>query len=124
MAFRVPSLATEVAKLPANGGKAGDEFSTRERAVLASAKAYMDGLVPSHKVVAAGKRTATASATQAITVSGVLATDIVHATVESRSGAGVAYILRATPTASTVTIVGSASFDAGDIISWSVLRAI
>lgn len=124
MPFRVPSLATEVAKLPANGGKAGDEFSTRERAVLASTKAYVDGGGRSHTIVAAGKRTATASATQTFSVTGLLATDIVHATVQTRVGAGVAYIIRATPSAGSLTIVGSASFDAGDIIAWSVLRAV
>ena len=138
MSFVVPGLASEVAKLPAEGGKAGDQFSYRERALLASVKAYVDslpagsvtlaelsaGIAPSHVVKFAGKITAAgASATQVATVTGVLVTDIVMATVQTRAGAGVAYLLRATPTANTVTIVGSAAFDNGDIISYSVLRA-
>lgn len=138
MAFAVPGLAAEVAQLPSNGGKAGDAFSFRERALLKSVKDYVDalpagsitlaelasGIAPSHVVKYAGKRTAAgASATQAVTVTGVAATDIVLATVESRAGAGVAYILSATPTTNTVTIVGSAAFDNGDIISYVVLRA-
>ena len=138
MSFVVPGLASEVAKLPANGGKAGNQFSLRERALLASVKAYVDslpagsvtlaelapGIAPSHVVKFAGKITASgASATQSASVAGVLATDIVLVTVESRAGAGVAYILRGTPTANTVTVVGSAAFDNGDIISYVVLRA-
>jgi hypothetical protein len=138
MAFVVPGLAAEVAQLPANGGKAGDQFSYRERALLASVKAYVDtlpagsvtlaelsaGIAPSHVVKFAGKITASgASATQTATVTGVLSSDIVMVTVESRAGAGVAYILRGTPTANTITVVGSAAFDNGDIISYSVLRA-
>jgi hypothetical protein len=138
MAFVVPGLAAEVAQLPANGGKAGDAFSYRERALLKSVKEYVDalpagsitlaelssGIAPSHVVKFAGKHTAVgASATQTVTVTGALATDIVMATVQTRAGAGVAYILRATPSADTVTIVGSAAFDNGDIISYSVLRA-
>jgi hypothetical protein len=138
MSFIVPGLAAEVAQLPANGGKAGDQFSYRERALLASVKAYVDtlpagsvtlaelsaGIAPSHVVKFAGKITASgASATQTATVTGVLSSDIVMVTVESRAGAGVAYILRGTPTANTITVVGSAAFDNGDIISYSVLRA-
>ena len=142
MAFVVPSLESQVALLPANGAKAGADFSTRERALLKSVKAYVDAqsgvvpagsiskaelaasLQPSHVVKFAGKITAAgASATQSASVAGVLATDIVQVTVESRAGAGVAYILRGTPTADTVTVVGSAAFDNGDIISYVVLRA-
>lgn len=141
MAFIVPALAAQVAKLPANGGKAGADYSVREQALLSTVKTYVDAqsgvvpagsiskaelvasLQPSHVVKYAGKHTAIASATQSITVTGVLSTDIVHACVESRAGAGVAYILRATPSANTVTVVGSATFDAGDVVVYSVLRA-
>jgi hypothetical protein len=138
MTFAVPSLATEVAQLPANGGKAGDAFSYRERALLLSVKNYVDalpagsitlaelasGIAPSHVAKYAGKITASgASATQTASVPGVLTSDIVMATVQTRAGAGVAYILRATPTADTVTVVGSAAFDNSDIISYIVFRA-
>ena len=138
MAFVVPGLAAEVAQLPSNGGKAGDAFSYRERALLKSVKDYVDalpagsitlaelasGIAPSHVVKYAGKITASgASATQTASVPGVLTSDIVMATVQTRAGAGVAYILRATPTADTVTVVGSAAFDNSDIISYIVFRA-
>jgi hypothetical protein len=138
MTIVVPGLAAEVAELSSNAYKAGQKFSTRERLLLASIKSYVDalpagsitlselssGIAPSHVIKYAGSITAAgASATQTLTVTGVAATDIVMATVRSRAGAGVAYILRATPTLNTVTVVGSAAFDNGDLISYQVIRA-
>jgi len=119
-----PALAAAVATLAASARKAGLKFSFREKFLLGSVKAYVDAPAPSHVVKFAGSITAAgASATQTLTVTGVAATDIVVVSVSTRAGAGVAYIIRGTPTLNTVTVVGSAAFDNGDLISYVVLRA-
>jgi hypothetical protein len=136
MPFVVPGLAAEVAQLPANGGKAGEQFSYRERALLASVKAYVDslpagsvtlaelsaGIAPSHVVKFAGSITASgASATQVATVTGVLATDLVFVTIKSQ--AGVISVKSGAATLNTVTVVGSGAFTNGDVIGYQVIRA-
>jgi hypothetical protein len=137
MAFVVPGLAAEVAQLPANGGKAGDQFSYRERALLASVKAYVDalpagsitlaelssGIAPSHVVKFAGKFTTVGGdASEAIAVTGVLSTDIVHVTVQT-AGATPRSIVSAVPSANSIAVTLSGDPAADHILSYSVLRA-
>jgi hypothetical protein len=132
----IPALATEVAKLSSNAAKAGNKFSVREQLLLASVKAYVDslpagsitlselssGIAPSHVVKFAGSITAAgASATQTASVAGVLASDIVFVTIKSQ--AGVVSVKSGAATLNTVTVVGSAAFTNGDVISYQVLRA-
>ena len=152
MAIQVPDFATEVAALAseAPGTKAGKRFSTVGRYLLSSVNAYLGsavapiangsvtaaklassavtlaklavGVAPSHIVKFAGTATATASATVTVSVPGVLSSDLVFASVKSRVS-GTAYILTVVASTDTVTIVGSASFSAGDILQYQVIRA-
>jgi hypothetical protein len=79
----------------------------------------------SHRVFAAGKATYDADGL-AIAVPGVLATDIVMATVESDdTGGTLGGIESATPTVDTVTIVTNAAKTNDDgVVAYVVLRAI
>lgn len=61
------------------------------------------------------------SATIAITVTGVLATDTVFAQVEASTNA--AAVNKVTPTANTITVILSGDPGASSIISYQVLRA-
>lgn len=80
------------------------------------------GVTPSHVVKYAGKyQTIGGSPTEAATVTGVAATDIVVASIQSNSG--VVTLLTAAPTLNTVTFVFSADPVATVIVSYQVLRA-
>jgi len=77
---------------------------------------------PSHVVKYAGKEAdGGGSATVAIAVTGVLATDVVFAQVEASTNA--ASVQKVTPTADTVTVILSADPGADTILSYQVLRA-
>jgi hypothetical protein len=113
-------------------------FNQRERKLLESVKAYVDtatgsgsvvladlaaGIAPSHVVKFAGKVTTLIAdtATKAVTITGVAATDIVVASIQANPGAET--LVTAAPTTNTVTLVFSGAPGAGVIVSYLVLRA-
>ena len=83
-----------------------------------------DGILPSHVVKYAGKITwSDSGATFAETVSGVAATDIVQATIQTKPSQA-AYIVGVVPTTDTITVELSAANTSNDaVIAYSVLRA-
>lgn len=130
-----PDLATEAS---AAGAYPSTRFNQRERKLLESVKTYVDsvagagsitlsdlapGIAPSHVVKFAGKHTTVGdeSGAEAITVAGVLATDIVLVSIESNSGAAV--LLTAAPTTDTITVTFDVNPVATVVVSYSVLRA-
>lgn len=129
-----PDLATEAS---AAGAYPSTRFNQRERKLLESVKTYVDsvagagsitlsdlapGIAPSHVVKFAGKHTTVGgAAAEAITVAGVLATDIVLVSIESNSGAAV--LLTAAPTTDTITATFDVDPVATVVVSYSVLRA-
>jgi len=82
------------------------------------------GVKPSHIVKYAGKVTWTGGgATKAVTVTGVAATDIVTASIET-APTEAAYIASVAPTTNTVTITLSTANTSNDaVIAYQVLRA-
>ena len=82
------------------------------------------GITPSHVVKYAGKITWSGSgASLATTVSGVLATDIVMATIQT-APTQAAYLVSAAPTTDTITLVLSAANTSNQaIIAYTVFRA-
>lgn len=81
------------------------------------------GITPSHVVKFAGKYTTLGgSATEAQTVSGVAATDIVIVCLQQK-GATPRTILTAAPTTNTITYVFSGDPSTDHIVSYQVLRA-
>lgn len=94
-------------------------FNQRERKILQSVKAYVDGgSAASHNIVAAGVHTCTASSTQTITVACV-ATDVVHVTTKT----GTMTVQGAIAGAGSITVTLSAPASAGNLIQYSVVRA-
>ena len=80
------------------------------------------GITPSHIIKFAGKESnGGGSATIAITVTGVLATDIVFAQVEASTNA--VQVQKVTPSSDTVTVLLSGDPGASTEISYQVLRA-
>ena len=81
------------------------------------------GITPSHIVTYAGKHTTTGgSATEAFTVTGVAATDIVFAQIQT-VGAIPRTLTTAAPTLNTVTLVFSGDPSTDHVISYQVLKA-
>lgn len=81
------------------------------------------GIAPSHIVKFAGKHTTTGgSATEAFTVAGVAATDIVIATIQ-REGGTPQTLLSSAPTTNTITLIFSGDPSTDHIVSYQVLRA-
>ncbi len=82
------------------------------------------GITPSHVVKYAGKITWSGSgASLATTVTGVAATDIVVATIQT-APTEAAYLVSAAPTTDTITLVLSAANTSNNaVISYQVLRA-
>ena len=82
------------------------------------------GITPSHVVKYAGKVTWSGSgASKAATVSGVLSTDIVTATIQTAPSQA-AYLVSVAPTTDTVTSTLSAANTSNDaVIAYQVLRA-
>jgi hypothetical protein len=94
-------------------------FNQRERKILQSVKAYVDGgSAASHNIVAAGLHTCTASATQTITVACV-ATDVVQ--VLTKTGTYSVEKAAAGTGSITVTLAGVAA--PGDVLQYCVIRA-
>jgi len=80
------------------------------------------GITPSHVVAFAGKEAnGGGSATVAITVTGVAATDIVFAQLQASTNA--ATVQKVTPTTNTITVLLSADPGAATSISYQALRA-
>jgi predicted RecA/RadA family phage recombinase len=82
----------------------------------------------SHTIIAAGIHTVDdnpLAASEFISVTGCLATDIVLATLHTNTGSPDLYIIGATAAASPagITITASGTFTAGDKINYAVLRA-
>jgi len=82
------------------------------------------GIVPSHVVKFAGKHTSTANGggVNAVTVTGVAATDVVIATLQT-AGSTPRTILTAIPTTNTITVTFSGDPSTDHIVSYMVLRA-
>lgn len=135
-----PSLATEAA---AAGSYPQFRFNQRERKLLASVKAYLDaglsssqiaagavtlaklasGIAPSHVVKFAGTfTTAGGDASEAITVTGAAATDIVQVMVKTAGATPRSIVAAAAATnAINVTLSGDPSTD--HVLQYVVLRA-
>lgn len=135
-----PSFATEAAAAPAYPYL---RFNNRERKLLATVNDYLNagltssqlasgsvtlaklatGITPSHVVKFAGKYTTLGgAASEAQTVTGVAATDIVVATLQAK-GATPRTILTAAPTTNTLTYVFSGDPSTDHVISYVVYRA-
>lgn len=78
--------------------------------------------VPYHAVIA-GKHTTTANVTQTITVAGLQATDVVSVTVQTK-GATPRTIVRATPTANTLTVEMSGDPSTDHVLAYVAHRNI
>lgn len=133
-----PSLATEA-------GLAGDypsrRFNQRERKILESVKTYVDasvaalpagsvqladlaaGISPSHVVKFAGTFTTLGGdASEAITVTGAAATDIVQVTVRV-AGATPRSIVAAAPATNAINVTLSGDPSTDHVLQYIVLRA-
>jgi hypothetical protein len=96
-------------------------FNQRERKILQSVKAYVDGgAVATHQIVAAGLHTCTASASQTV-VAACVATDTVCVLVKSSTG--VVSIQKAAAGAGSIAVTLSAAATAGDVLQYCVVRA-
>lgn len=135
-----PSFATEAA---AAGSYPQFRFNQRERKLMASVKAYLDaglsssqiaagavtlaklaaGIAPSHVVKFAGTFTTLGGdASEAITVTGAAATDIVQVTVKTAGGTPRSIVAATAATnAINVTLSGDPSTD--HVLQYVVLRA-
>lgn len=135
-----PSFATQAA---AAGNYPAFRFNKREQKLLASTKAYLDaglssaqiaagavtlaklatGISPSHVIKAAGNATSLGgAASEAFTVTGLAATDIVTLTVKD-NGPNNVTILEHSLATNQLTIVFSGNPGAGTIVSYVVHRA-
>jgi hypothetical protein len=82
------------------------------------------GITPSHVVKYAGTATmAGGNATEAVTVAGLLATDIITAVIVENLANNTLQLLEAKPTANTLTLLFSADPTAGIKVSYTALRA-
>ena len=82
------------------------------------------GITPSHIVVAAGEfTTAGGDANETITVSGALATDLVHVTLHTKGSSPVT-ILTASASAGQIDVVMSSDPSTDHVLTYSVLRAV
>jgi hypothetical protein len=96
------------------------------KAAIQALETALEAQKPSHVVKFAGKTTVNATDggdnSLSLTVTGVLATDIVMATFETADAASIATALVATPSADTITISGTLTEN--DVIAYTVLRAL
>lgn len=84
----------------------------------------IDGITPTHKVIAAGTHTsAGGDATESITVSGALSTDIAIVTLKT-AGATPRTITTATAATDAITVVLSGDPSTDHVISYVLLRAV
>ncbi len=89
-----------------------------------SAEHLDDGVLPSHVVKFAGKHTtAGGDATEVITVTGLLTTDVVHVSIQTK-GATPRTIVASVLTADTITVEMSGDPSTDHILSYSALRAV
>jgi len=135
-----PNFATEAGLA---GRYPGRHFDRRERKLLLSAKAYIDaaaaaatpaagsvtlstlatGVKPSHVVKFAGTAAVTSSVTsQAITVTGVQAGDLVFAQMNTEDTSS-RLVAAAVASTNTVTLTYSGTTGTGGNVTYQVLRA-
>jgi hypothetical protein len=119
-----PSLSTQAA---AAGNYPAFNFGNRERKLLASVKAYVDALsaiTATHRVIAGGSFTTLGGdASEAITVSGALATDLAIVLVKTAGGTPRSIVAAAAATnAINVTMSGDPSTD--HVLTYLLFRAI
>lgn len=107
-----------------NGTVPTGSISTAELADLAVTLAKLAaGITPSHVVKYAGKHTTLGGdATEVITVTGLLTTDVVHVTVQTAGGTPRS-IVASVLTANTITVTMSGDPSTDHILAYSVLRA-
>lgn len=116
-----PNLATEAA---AAGGYPAYRFNQRERKLLASVKAYVDGAAaPAFSAIAAGTFTTLGGdASESIPVSGCLATDIVVVTVKT-AGATPRSIVAAAAGSNAIAVTLSGDPLLDHVLQYVVFRA-
>lgn len=116
-----PNLATEAA---AAGNYPAFRFNPRERKVLASVKAYVDGAAASaFSAIAAGTFTTLGGdAAESIPVSGALSTDIVVVTVKT-VGATPRSIVAATAASNAINVTLSNDPSTDHVLQYVVFRA-
>ena len=96
-------------------------FNQRERKILQSVKAYVDGgSAASHNIVAAGLHTCTAAASQTVTAACV-ATDVVQVLVKSSTDT--TSVVNAVAGTGSITVTLDGTVTAGDVIQYCVIRA-
>lgn len=110
------SLSTEAA---AAGSYPSRRFGKRERKLLESAKAGASHVV----VAAANYTTAGGAAAEAITISGLLSTDIAVVTLKT-AGATPRTVSKAACTTDTLTITFSGDPSTDHVVAYQVVRAL
>jgi hypothetical protein len=105
----------------------GDLIEAAEEGGLANNAVSLEhldsGIAPSHVVKYAGKATtAGGAAAEAITVTGVAATDVVIVTLQTE-GATPRSIVKAVPSTNTITVTFSGDPSTDHIVAYQVLRA-
>jgi hypothetical protein len=116
-----PNLATEAA---AAGNYPAYRFNPRERKLLASVKAYVDGAAAAaYSAVAAGTYTTLGGGTsESISVSGVLATDVVLVTIKT-AGATPRSIVAAAAGSNSIAVTFSGNPLTDHVLQYVVFRA-
>lgn len=118
-----PSLATEAA---AAGSYPSFRFNARERKLLASVKVYVDAGNASEAFATRFGGTFTTAggdASETITVTGALATDIVAVTVKT-AGATPRSIVASTAAANAINVTLSGDPSTDHVLQYVVFRAI
>lgn len=122
MSLPVISLAAEAALAHAYP----QTLNRRERKIAESVKAYVDGQVtvrPAFVTVAAGTRaTVAGSATQTLTISGALSSDLALVVLKT-AGATPRTVLTASAGSGAVTVVMSGDPSTDHVLTYMLLRA-
>lgn len=118
------SVKTYVDAAAAAATPAADSVTNAKIADTAVSLEHLDsGIAPSHVVKYAGKATTVGgAAAEAITVTGVAATDIVLVTLQTE-GAVARSIVKAVPSTDTITVTFSGDPANDHIVAYQVLRA-
>lgn len=114
------NLATEAALAPKYPAL---RFNARERKVLESVKAYVDGQVPFRVLAAGNHTTAGGDAAESITVSGALSSDLVLVQVKTAGGTPRS-IVASTAAAGAINVTMSGDPSTDHVLSYVVLRAV